>query len=132
MAPGTRGRLGQRGEDLAAEALHRHGYRVLERNWRCASGEVDMVVSRGDDVYFVEVRTRWGSVAFSPETSITPGKAERMNRVARAYMGSHASSGEETWHVSFVAVSIDAGVKLERITRYWRDWSSDVCSSDLG
>ncbi len=118
MAPGTRGRLGQRGEDLAAEALHRHGYRVLDRNWRCASGEVDLVVSLGDDVYFVEVRTRRGTVVFSPEMSITPRKAERMDRVARAYMGSHASTGEETWHVSFAAISIDAGGRLERISFY--------------
>lgn len=118
MTMGIRGRLGRRGEDLAAEALARRGFRVLDRNWRCTAGEVDLVVSSGNDVYFVEVRTRRGSLDFIPELSITHRKAERMDQVARAYMGSHASSGEETWHVSFVAIAIGPNGKLERISFY--------------
>lgn len=74
--------LGRRGENVAAEWFERRGFVVLDRNWRCASGELDLVV-RGDGVTaFAEVKTRT-SVAFGhPFEAITPAKAARLRRLA--------------------------------------------------
>jgi putative endonuclease len=74
--------LGRRGEEVAALWLEQRGYRVLNRNWRCRAGELDLVVERDDTTVFVEVKTRT-SIAFGhPFEAITPVKANRLRRLA--------------------------------------------------
>jgi putative endonuclease len=115
---GNRVGLGQRGEALAAEALQRHGYRLVDRNWRCPLGEVDLIVERAAHLYFVEVRTRRGRVYPTPEQTLTPRKRARMESVARTYIGTHATEQPRTWHLSFVALTMDAAGRLQRVTFY--------------
>ena len=117
MVKGRAG-LGRRGETLAAQALTSSGFTVVDRNWRCPIGEVDLVARRGDDIYFVEVRTRRTDAATSPELSLTPRKASRMEAVARAFLGSHPAGDDPIWHLSFVAVAMDGSGRLQRITLY--------------
>ena len=63
--------LGKRGEELAAAFLESEGYTILDRNWRCPQGEIDLVALDGVDTVFVEVKTR-SSVAFGhPLEAIT-------------------------------------------------------------
>ena len=117
MARGRTG-LGRRGESLAAQALQQGGYTVVERNWYCPYGEVDLVATRGEDLYFIEVRTRRASTYSTPEQSLTRRKHTRMEKVARAYLGTHAAGMPMTWHLSFVAVALDRAGRLRRITFY--------------
>src|SRR5258706_11577100 len=60
---GARQRLGASGERLAASWLEARGYRILDRNWRCPSGELDLVAELADELVIVEVKTdaavRW-------------------------------------------------------------------------
>lgn len=83
-----RRRLGERGEDAAAAFLERIGMQVLERNWRCAAGEVDIVALDEDSVVLVEVKTRRTVRKGTPEESITPAKQRRYSRLAKAYLQS--------------------------------------------
>lgn len=77
--------LGRRGEQLAADYLKRQGYRILARNWRCAHGEIDIVVERHGAVAVVEVKTR-SSIAYGhPFDAITAAKAARLRRLAVAW-----------------------------------------------
>ncbi len=117
MARGRTG-LGRRGESLAAQALQQGGYTVVERNWYCPYGEVDLVAKCGEDLYFIEVRTRRASPCPTPEQSLTQRKYSRMEMVARAYLGTHAAGRSMTWHLSFVAVALDRAGRLRRITFY--------------
>ncbi len=110
--------LGQRGETLAAQALARLGYEVVARNWHCPEGEVDIIARRGDEWYFVEVRTRRGAGYGAPEQSLTPQKQARMEAVALRYLGEQMTTPASVWHLSFVAVALDAGGRLERLTVY--------------
>jgi putative endonuclease len=110
--------LGRRGETLAAEALGAQGFVLLTRNWHCRYGEVDLVVQRGADLYFVEVRTRRSAASPSPEESLSPHKHARMEMVARTYLGDHPSEPAVTWHLSFVAVAMDRTGRVQRITFY--------------
>lgn len=77
--------LGKRGEEWAADYLIRDGYAVIERNWRCREGEVDLIVGRGDEVVFVEVKTRSGLSFGHPFEAITVAKLARLRRLAAAW-----------------------------------------------
>jgi putative endonuclease len=81
--------LGTRGEDLAATQLTVDGYVILDRNWRCAQGEIDIVATDGAETVFVEVKTR-SSIAFGhPLEAITPVKLARLRRLAAAWCDTH-------------------------------------------
>ena len=73
--------LGAHGEDLAADYLERLGYRVLARNWRTRTGELDLVARDGDTLVAVEVKTRSGSGYGSPLEAITTRKMARLRRL---------------------------------------------------
>ena len=73
--------LGARGERLAERHLVRSGLTLLDRNWRCPQGEIDLVLRDGDEVVFVEVKTR-SSVAFGhPLEAITAAKLARSGKL---------------------------------------------------
>lgn len=78
--------LGKYGEDLAVRHLEDHGLTVLERNWRCALGELD-VVAREDQVLVVcEVKTRRSTAYGTPVEAVTPRKARRLRRLALQWL----------------------------------------------
>ena len=81
--------LGRRGERLAEEHLVARGATVLDRNWRCALGEIDLVVRDGEALVFVEVKTRSGLDWGTPLEAITPVKLARLRRLAGEWCGAH-------------------------------------------
>lgn len=81
--------LGRRGEKLAAEHLIASGYEIVERNWRCSMGEIDIVAFKDREIVFVEVKTR-SSLAFGhPLEAITVAKLARLRRLAGAWCEAH-------------------------------------------
>lgn len=74
--------LGRRGEELAARYLTGCGYRILDRNWRCGEGELDIIAARGDEIAVVEVKTRSGTAFGHPLEAITAAKSARLRRLA--------------------------------------------------
>jgi putative endonuclease len=112
----SRVKLGQCGENLAAEELARHGYEIVARNWHCQAGEVDIVACRDDVVHFFEVRTRRGREYGTPEESVTPAKRQRMIDVALTYLGERELDVD--WQIGFVAVELNKTGRLLRIEVY--------------
>lgn len=82
----NRADTGRLGELEAARFLERNGYRILERNFRCRSGEIDIIARQGDTLVFVEVKTRAGEAFGSPEESVGGGKQRRMALAASYYL----------------------------------------------
>ena len=74
------------GEDRAAEFLAREGYRILERNYRCPLGEMDIIAREGRTVVFVEVKTRSSERFGPPHAAIGPQKQRRMTAIALYYL----------------------------------------------
>ncbi len=112
-------RLGRRGEALAVAELTRRGYQVVERNWYCQVGEVDVVARRDEVWYFFEVRTRRGRNFGTPEESITEAKQQRMIEVALTYLGEHDLNPYDVdWRVGLVAVEMDRAGRLLRLELY--------------
>ncbi|MER7796097.1 YraN family protein [Microbacterium sp. NPDC096154] len=81
--------LGRAGEDRAAAYLTERGYDVLDRNWRCGEGEIDIVAARGARLVAVEVKTRSGTAYGHPFAAIDDRKLDRMWRVALAWSAAH-------------------------------------------
>jgi putative endonuclease len=85
--------LGARGEQFAVDHLVRRGYAILERNWRCPAGEIDIVARDGDETVFVEVKTRSGMAFGHPLEAITVVKLARLRRLAGAWCEAHPGHG---------------------------------------
>lgn len=77
--------LGQRGETLAVEYLGRRGMQVLARNWRCRTGEIDIVADDRGTIVAVEVKTRSGLGYGYPADAVDPRKLVRLHRLASAW-----------------------------------------------
>lgn len=92
-------RLGERGEQLAAEYLTETGLTVLSRNWRCREGELDLVATDGEQVVVCEVKTRSGDDFGTPAESVTPAKMSRLRRLARLWLSAY--------HVGWCVVRFD-------------------------
>jgi putative endonuclease len=84
--------LGRWGEDVAADHLRRSGLIVLERNWRCPIGEIDIVARDHRQLIVCEVKTRSGLGFGSPLEAVTEIKAQRLGRLAAAWLASHSLS----------------------------------------
>lgn len=106
--------LGRRGEELAVRELTGRGYDVIERNWHCQVGEVDIVARQGEAWVFVEVRTRRGDAFGTPEESLTAAKQTRMVRVAQHYLIEHGL-GDVDWRLDLVAVEVDHAGRPARL-----------------
>lgn len=81
--------LARRGEDLACELLADAGLLVVDRNWRCNDGEIDVVARAPGLLVICEVKTRRGHTHGSPAAAVTDDKQRRMLRLAGAYMAAH-------------------------------------------
>jgi putative endonuclease len=104
-------RAGAAGERRAANWYLDRGYEVLDRNWRCASGEIDLVCARTGVLVICEVKTRHTDAFGSPLEAVTFAKQRRLRRLAGAWLAQHP----RRWApVRFDVVAI-AGAGLEVI-----------------
>jgi putative endonuclease len=99
--------LGRRGEEVAAEFVRGLGYRLIERNFRCRAGEVDLVALDDDTVVFVEVRSRSGVRLGTPLESVDGRKQAQVARVARYFLAAHGWH-ERTVRFDVVGIRFDA------------------------
>jgi putative endonuclease len=81
--------LGEYGERLAARYLTDHGLVVIDRNWRCARGEIDLVARDGDCLVFCEVKTRRSERFGTPVEAVDWRKTARLRRLAAAWLLAH-------------------------------------------
>lgn len=108
-----RRQLGRWGETLAARRLQAAGHRIVERNYRCPAGEMDLVTTIGDQWVFLEVKTRRGDAYGLPEDAITPAKAARLLAIAESYLQAHGLVDVD-WRVDLFAIELDASGRLLR------------------
>lgn len=78
--------IGSRGEDLAETYLKKKGYEILERNFRCFLGEIDIIALKGDEIIFVEVKTRDNVKYGYPADFVTEEKQARILKAAEIYV----------------------------------------------
>lgn len=81
--------LGKSGEQAAAEYLELSGLRILDRNWRCAVGEIDIVATERHSLVVVEVKSRTGTRYGSPLEAVSRAKRARLRRLAVQWLNAH-------------------------------------------
>jgi putative endonuclease len=106
------GRPGAAGEDAACRYLERRGFVILCRNFRCRSGEVDVVARDGATTVFVEVKARSSRSHGEGHESVTFDKRRRIVRAARIFAASRGLTDEP---LRFDVISIDAAAGEPRI-----------------
>ena len=97
---------GMLGEKLARDFLEKQGYHIIETNYRCPEGEIDIVARHKDYLVFVEVRTKKSLEFGIPEESITPAKMQRLRTVAYHYQQDR-SNLPPLWRIDVVAIELD-------------------------
>jgi len=102
-----RKKLGDYGEKLAANFLKSKGMILLESQYKKTFGEIDLICQDGDEVVFVEVKTRKSSTSGYPEDSVTPKKIQHILRVAEQYLQTKGLF-ESAWRIDVVAIEFVA------------------------
>jgi putative endonuclease len=95
--------VGAYGERVAARHLADAGLVVLDRNWRCADGELDIVARDGQTLVFCEVKTRRGDAFGPPAEAVVPAKVRRLRRLATHWI---TASGLHPAEIRFDVLSI--------------------------
>jgi len=106
--------IGAIGEQAACQFLNNNGYKVLEKNYRCREGEVDIVALAQDQVVFVEVRTKTTSGFGTPEESVTCKKMKSLRAVVEHFIQHHRGL-PESYRIDFIGVRMGRDGRLLRI-----------------
>ena len=108
--------LGRRGEELASRFLKKLHYKILEKNFRCKFGEIDIIALQGKTLVFVEVKTRSSPEYGGPQASVTPKKREQLIKVAFFYLQKNRLFDRDA-RFDVVAVEFDSGEKRIELIR---------------
>jgi len=108
--------LGARGEVIAERYLAQRGVRILERGFRVRSGEIDLIAEEGEELVFVEVKTRTSSRFGDPLDAVTPAKRRRIVRAASLYLQSKGA-WDRPCRFDLIAVRLapDGQVEVEHL-----------------
>ncbi len=109
--------LGRWGEGLASQALEAHGYRLVEKNWQCQTGEIDIVACDGECWVFVEVKVRSSDTFGTPEEAVTVTKQRRLLNTGMMYLVEHELE-DVAWRIDVVAIELADSGKVRRLTIY--------------
>ena len=106
--------IGVLGEKLAADYLKKRGYKIIQRNFRCREGEIDIIAQKGECLVFVEVRTKRNTTFGTPEESVTFFKREKLISLANVYLQSY-DKPPLSWRIDVVAVELGANNRVSRL-----------------
>lgn len=87
--------VGKKGEELASAYLEKAGYRIIERNYRCVFGEIDIVAEDGTGIVFVEVKSRRSIAYGPPQLAVGYKKQRKISMVALHYMDARSIQGRD-------------------------------------
>ncbi|MBI4437277.1 MAG: YraN family protein [Candidatus Omnitrophica bacterium] len=109
----SRRSLGKAGEILAQRFLQGKGYKILEKNFRCRFGEIDLVAKEGGEIVFIEVKSRNGTAFGFPEEQIPWKKRRRLIRLAQFYLKRRRK--EEPTRIDVVTLLLHEGGGVQQV-----------------
>ncbi len=123
--PKNKRKFGDIGEDIACEHLASIGFEIIDRNYFYGHGEIDIIARDGDQLVFVEVKTRKSLEYGQPEDAITKGKIRQIRKIAEAYLYEH-NIKDQICRFDFVGVlmqheSVPSGKDKEPLINHIRN-----------
>ena len=116
MSPTPRRRLGDQGEGHARRYLEARGLTFVIANWRCPAGELDLVMRDGDEIVFVEVKTRHGERMGRAEEAISAAQGRRLLAAGEWFLAETTAPADAIWRVDLVAITLDGTGAVRRLT----------------
>ena len=101
--------LGDRGEVAASAYLKKQGYKILEKNYRCKMGEIDLIAEKNGRLSFVEIKARSSDHFGKPEESVHAVKQRKLVQLAQWYLKSHPEWASKPVGFDVIAVTWDGG-----------------------
>lgn len=98
--------LGQKGEEMAVNYLIKSGYKIVARNFRCRSGEIDIVAIEGEYTVFIEVKTRTGAGFGTAAEAVNYKKQKQIHKAAAYYL---MKTGQTEKNCRFDVVTVHMG-----------------------
>jgi putative endonuclease len=117
VSPDARRTLGDAGETAVARWYEQRGYRVVDRNWRCRDGELDVIAARDGEVVFCEVKTRRSTAYGAPVEAVTVAKQRKLRTHALRWLADHpeGTPRDLRFDVASVMAPRDAPLEIEII-----------------
>lgn len=106
--------LGAFGERKAANYLRLHGYKIIDTNWRCRSGEIDVITKKRDYIVFVEVKLRKNNAFGEAREFVTPAKQRRVMSAAQLWLQANDTELQPRFDV--IEVYAPDGVNTRKVT----------------
>ena len=118
--------IGKLGEDIAVKYLEKHGYKILDRNYRKPWGEIDIIASENigknqflvrqrQELVFIEVKTQNQKFEWRPEENITRHKKRQLSRIIMTYLKANRIPEDQNWRVDVLAITLDFKTKNAQI-----------------
>ncbi len=120
--------IGKLGENIAVKYLEKHGYKILDRNYRKPWGEIDIIASenigknqflaqQSQELVFIEVKTQSANrrIEWRPEENITRHKKHQLSRIVTTYLKSNKIPENQNWRVDVLAITLDFKTKNAQI-----------------
>jgi putative endonuclease len=115
--PSQTQKVGKQAEEFAADYLQERGFRIIDRNWRCRWGELDLIAREGEQMVFIEVKARSTHDFGSPEESLTRSKKGRLLKTAWQYLETVGKLDSE-WRFDLIAIDLNAEGENHFINHY--------------
>jgi putative endonuclease len=100
----TKRQIGEEGERIATQYLEKQGYTILDTNWHCRYGELDIVSRKAEIIVFCEVKTRRAATNDETLATITPPKRHRLIKSVYAYLKEHELDDAQ-WRIDAIAIA---------------------------
>ncbi len=112
---GQRKKIGARGEEIAAGFLEKQNFRIIQRNFRCRCGEVDIIARDGGTLVFVEVKTRRNASYGLPQLAVTPFKQRQISKAALTYLSKNGLMKEDARFDVISVLLLDSSPVIDHI-----------------
>lgn len=107
--------IGKLGEDIAVKYLEKHGYKILDRNYRKPWGEIDIIAQQSQELVFVEVKAQNQKFEWRPEENITRHKKHQLSRIVTTYLKANKIPEDQNWRIDVLGITLDFKTKNAQI-----------------
>ncbi|HEY9077482.1 MAG TPA: YraN family protein [Anaerolineaceae bacterium] len=110
--------LGRWGEHVAEVYLDKKGYEFIARNVRSSYGEIDLVARQGDEIVFIEVKTRTNRAYGMPEEAVTPLKLSHLEACIQDWIQNHPEHSQMQYRIDVIAIQLSRGGRSPQIEHF--------------